>query len=128
LIHVLKIDVVVVWRFAITTFVESQLEMKLSYHERGATSTGLGTGTSSESLDHQTPRFLRHHPASIIHAGYNTELTVCRLDKASGLIHKFWGLNSEFEPTLELDESYLEEIRENVKMSIAHKRQMVLCC
>jgi ribosomal protein S18 acetylase RimI-like enzyme len=48
------------------------------------------------------------------------------LDKASGLIHKFWGLNGEFEPTLELDEDYLEEIKKNVKMSIADERQIVL--
>ena len=48
------------------------------------------------------------------------------LDKASNLIHKFWDLNSEFEPALELDEGYLEEINENVKMSIADKRQIVL--
>ena len=43
------------------------------------------------------------------------------LDKVSGLIHKSWGLNSEFKPTLELDEDYLEEIkgeREN-----EHRRQ-----
>lgn len=53
-------------------------------------------------------------------------LKLVDLDKASRLIHKFWGLNSEFEPTLELDEDYLEEIKKNVKMSIADKRQMVL--
>jgi len=53
-------------------------------------------------------------------------LRLVDLDKASRLIHKFWGLNSEFEPTLELDEDYLEEIKKNVKMSIADKRQMVL--
>ena len=53
-------------------------------------------------------------------------LQLVDLDKASRLIHKFWGLNSEFEPTLELDEDYLEEIKKNVKMSIADKRQMVL--
>jgi ribosomal protein S18 acetylase RimI-like enzyme len=48
------------------------------------------------------------------------------LDKASELIHKFWSLNGEFEPTLELEDDYLGEIKENVKMSIADKRQMVL--
>jgi len=53
-------------------------------------------------------------------------LQLVDLDKASRLIHKFWGLNSEFEPTLELDEDYLDEIKKNVKMSIADKRQMVL--
>lgn len=53
-------------------------------------------------------------------------LQLVDLDKASRLIHKFWGLNSEFEPTLELDEDYLEEIKKNVKISIADKRQMVL--
>jgi ribosomal protein S18 acetylase RimI-like enzyme len=53
-------------------------------------------------------------------------LRLVDLDKASRLIHKFWGLNSEFEPTLELDEDYLEEIKKNVKMSITDKRQMVL--
>jgi ribosomal protein S18 acetylase RimI-like enzyme len=53
-------------------------------------------------------------------------LQLVDLDKASRLIHKFWGLNAEFEPTLELDEDYLDEIKKNVKMSIADKRQMVL--
>jgi ribosomal protein S18 acetylase RimI-like enzyme len=53
-------------------------------------------------------------------------LQLVDLDKASRLIHKFWGLNGEFEPTLELDDDYLEEIKKNVKMSIADKRQMVL--
>jgi ribosomal protein S18 acetylase RimI-like enzyme len=53
-------------------------------------------------------------------------LQLVDLDKASRLIHKFWALNSEFEPTLELDEDYLEEIKKNVKASIADKRQMVL--
>lgn len=48
------------------------------------------------------------------------------LEKASNLIHKFWSLNSEFEPTLELADDYLEEIKENVKISIADKRQIVL--
>jgi ribosomal protein S18 acetylase RimI-like enzyme len=53
-------------------------------------------------------------------------LQLVDLDKASRLIHKFWGLNSEFEPTLELDEDYLDEIEKNLKTSIADKRQMVL--
>jgi ribosomal protein S18 acetylase RimI-like enzyme len=53
-------------------------------------------------------------------------LRLVDLDKASRLVHKFWGLNSEFEPTLELDEDYLDEIEKNLKMSIADKRQMVL--
>jgi len=47
------------------------------------------------------------------------------LEKASHLIDKFWGLNSEFEPTLEFDDDYLAKIKENVKISIADKRQLV---
>ncbi len=47
------------------------------------------------------------------------------MEKASDLIHKFWSLNSEFEPTLELVE-VLEEIKENVKMGLADKNQILL--
>jgi len=47
------------------------------------------------------------------------------MEQASDLIHKFWSLNTEFEPALELVE-VLEEIKENVKMGLADKNQILL--
>ena len=47
------------------------------------------------------------------------------MEKGSDLIHKFWSLNSEFEPALELVE-VLEQIKEDLKMGLADKNQIIL--
>ena len=48
------------------------------------------------------------------------------MEKASDLILKFWSLNSEFEPDIELKERVVDDIMENLKTSLADNKQIVL--
>lgn len=47
-------------------------------------------------------------------------------DVAVDLIHKFWTLNSEFEPMIELSEQVVEEIKRILKADLNDKEKIIL--
>jgi ribosomal protein S18 acetylase RimI-like enzyme len=62
-----------------------------------------------------------------VHMSYQVqELESKDLDDAAHLIHNFWGLNVEFEPTIQLDDRAFEHIREDLKQALGRDDQMIL--
>jgi ribosomal protein S18 acetylase RimI-like enzyme len=54
------------------------------------------------------------------------EFQIKDLDDAAHLIHNFWGLNVEFEPTIELEENAFEHIKEDLRQAVGREDQMIL--
>jgi ribosomal protein S18 acetylase RimI-like enzyme len=55
-----------------------------------------------------------------------TEFQKSDLEDAAHLIHNFWGLNVEFEPSIELEENTLEHIKDDLKLAFGREDQMIL--
>jgi ribosomal protein S18 acetylase RimI-like enzyme len=47
------------------------------------------------------------------------------VENAARLIHSFWGLNVEFEPSMEIGENELEQIKGDLKQASARDDQMI---
>lgn len=54
------------------------------------------------------------------------EFQMKELEDAAHLIHNFWGLNVEFEPTIEIGKGELEQIKEDLKQAAGRDDQMIL--
>jgi len=48
------------------------------------------------------------------------------LDDAARLIHNFWGLNVEFEPSIELGENEPDQIKEDLRQAAGREDQIIL--
>ncbi len=48
------------------------------------------------------------------------------IDEAAGIVNKFWSLNAEFEPTIELGNEPLKSMKLNIKRSLGREDQIIL--
>ena len=48
------------------------------------------------------------------------------LEEASEIVHKFWSLNSEFEPTIELKDKMQSDMKEDIRKRMGSDDQIIL--
>ena len=48
------------------------------------------------------------------------------IDQAANIVHKFWSLNAEFEPTIELGDEPLQTMKLNIKRSVGREDQIII--
>ena len=48
------------------------------------------------------------------------------LEEASEIVHKYWSLNSEFEPTIELKDKMQSDVKEDIRRRMGRDDQIIL--